>query len=237
MKRIIEKTDDGSATLFVPELNEHYHSTKGALTESQHIFIEMGLKESKVSAPRVLEIGFGTGLNAWLTLVEADKSGRTIQYTGLELYPLEWAEVAQLGYIGKDARILIGNDEQSAYLLFENMHSCAWETSKFITPHFSLLKTKADANIWLKEQSQSYFDVIYFDAFAPEKQPEMWSQELFNELYVLMNAEGILTTYCAKGVVRRMLQAAGFLVERIPGPPGGKREILRARKESCSKQE
>ena len=99
MKRIIEKTDDGSTTLFVPELNEHYHSTKGARTESQHIFINMGLKASTATTPHILEIGFGTGLNAWLTLEEAEKSGRNVYYTGLELYPLEWQLVEQLGYI------------------------------------------------------------------------------------------------------------------------------------------
>ena len=98
MKRVIEKTDDGSATLFVPELNEHYHSTKGARTESQHIFINMGLKASDSPSPHILEIGFGTGLNAWLTLEEAERSGRNVHYTGLELYPLEWQMVEQLGY-------------------------------------------------------------------------------------------------------------------------------------------
>lgn len=214
MKRIIEKTDDGSATLFVPELNEHYHSTKGARTESQHIFIDMGLKASEAPAPRILEIGFGTGLNAWLTLEEAERSGRNVHYTGIELYPLEWQMIEQLDYVA--------NKE-----LFKLLHTAPWEEEVPITPHFTLLKTEVDANKWHTEDS---FDLIYFDAFAPEKQPEMWSQELFNRLYVLLNDRGILTTYCAKGVIRRMLQAAGFIVERLPGPPGGKREILRARK-------
>lgn len=216
MKRIIEKTDDGSATLFVPELNEHYHSTKGARTESQHIFIDMGLKASDSLAPRVLEIGFGTGLNAWLTLEEAERSGRNIHYTGLELYPLEWQMIEQLDYVA--------NKE-----LFKQLHTAPWGVEVPITAHFSLLKTEVDVNKWQTEDS---FDLIYFDAFAPEKQPEMWSQELFNRLYVLLNDGGILTTYCAKGVIRRMLQAAGFIVERLPGPPGGKREILRAGKNS-----
>ena len=241
MKRVIEKTDDGSATLFVPELNEHYHSTKGARTESQHIFINMGLKASAAPSPHILEIGFGTGLNAWLTLEEAERSGRNIHYTGLELYPLEWQMVEQLGYIGKE------NDEQSASSsgqqapidLFRAIHTSPWEEEISFTSHFTLCKVQADVNEWITQRSHSplsiihyplSFDVIYFDAFAPEKQPEMWSQELFNRLYVLLNEGGILTTYCAKGVIRRMLQAAGFTVERLPGPPGGKREILRARK-------
>lgn len=226
MKRIIEKTDDGSATLFVPELDEHYHSTKGARTESQHIFIDMGLKASTAASPRVLEIGFGTGLNAWLTLKEAERSCREVHYTGLELYPLAWEMVEQLGYIPS-------SEQQHAAELFKQLHTAPWEKEIQLTPHFTLLKQETDANL-LKAETDinklSSFDVIYFDAFAPEKQPEMWSQELFNRLYVLLNKDGILTTYCAKGIIRRMLQAAGFFVERLPGPPGGKREILRARK-------
>lgn len=226
MKRIIEKTDDGSATLFVPELDEHYHSTKGARTESQHIFIDMGLKASTATSPRILEIGFGTGLNAWLSLKEAERSCREVHYTGLELYPLAWEIVEQLGYISS-------NEQQRDAELFKQLHTTPWEKEIQLTPHFTLLKQETDANL-LKAETDinklSSFDVIYFDAFAPEKQPEMWSQELFNRLYVLLNNDGILTTYCAKGIIRRMLQAAGFTVERLPGPPGGKREILRARK-------
>lgn len=226
MKRIIEKTDDGSATLFVPELNEHYHSTKGARTESQHIFIDMGLKASVAASPRILEIGFGTGLNAWLTLKEAERSCREVHYTGLELYPLAWEMVEQLGYIPS-------SEQQHDAELFKQLHTAPWEKEIRLTPHFTLLKQETDANLLKAEKDidkLSSFDVIYFDAFAPEKQPEMWSQELFNRLYVLLNNDGILTTYCAKGIIRRMLQAAGFIVERLPGPPGGKREILRARK-------
>ena len=253
MKRVIEKTDDGSATLFVPELNEHYHSTKGARTESQHIFINMGLKASDSPSPHILEIGFGTGLNAWLTLEEAERSGRNVYYTGLELYPLEWQMVEQLGYIGKenDEHSAINGGQQAAIDLFRAIHTSPWEEEISFTPHFTLCKIQADVNEWIMDNEQwtinrtitqhshsplaivhspSSFDVIYFDAFAPEKQPEMWSQELFNRLYVLLNEGGILTTYCAKGVIRRMLQAAGFTVERLPGPPGGKREILRALK-------
>lgn len=233
MKRVIEKTDDGSATLFVPELNEHYHSTKGARTESQHIFINMGLKASAALSPRILEIGFGTGLNAWLTLEEAERSGRNIHYTGLELYPLEWQMIEQLEYIGHDEQLSTGGNPRSAIDLFRQLHTSPWEEDVPLTPHFTLQKVQTDANRYLAEGSrtlQQGTDVIYFDAFAPEKQPEMWSQELFDRLYVLLNPGGILTTYCAKGVIRRMLQAAGFIVERLTGPPGGKREILRARK-------
>lgn len=254
MERIIEQTEDGSATLFVPQWNEHYHSTKGARTESQHIFIDMGLKASPAATPRVLEIGFGTGLNAWLTLEEAERSGRKIHYTGLELYPLAWQTVEQLRYIAHDdlltihplqtaseKRFMPNGEQQSAIELFKKLHTSPWEKDVQLTPHFTLRKVEADFNQWILKNERCMphnatdstahapFNLVYFDAFAPEKQPEMWSQELFDRLYVLLDRDGILTTYCAKGIVRRMLQTAGFTVERLPGPPGGKREILRAR--------
>lgn len=220
MNRTIERTADGSATLFVPELDEHYHSVKGAQTESQHIFIGLGLNASAAICPRILEIGFGTGLNALLTLEAAEENRRKVHYTGIELYPLSWEVVKQLRY--------------SESPFFETLHTVPWEEDNVITPFFRLRKLQADFTN-MKEAPigfEPHYDLIYFDAFAPEKQPEMWSQELFNQLYVSMNKGGILTTYCAKGIVRRMLQAAGFTVERLPGPPGGKREVLRGRKET-----
>lgn len=215
MHRVIELTEDGSATLFVPELNEHYHSVKGAYAESQHIFIAMGLCACTATAPRVLEIGFGTGLNALLTCEEAERTQRTVHYTGIELYPLAWSEVKPLGYTDNP--------------LFEQLHTAPWETDVRLTPRFALHKVQADATSVLPTLGIG-FDVVYFDAFAPEKQPEMWSEQLFRALHATMSSGGILTTYCAKGVVRRLLQQIGFRVERLPGPPGGKREILRATK-------
>lgn len=214
MRRIIERTEDGSATLFVPELNEHYHSVKGARTESQHIFIDMGLHASAAPLPHILEIGFGTGLNALLTLEAAERDRRHVHYTGIELYPLSWQEVDVLGY--------------SDNPLFERLHTAPWEEDVELSPYFTLRKRQGDAHV--VAESERALDLVYFDAFAPEKQPEMWSEQLFRTLYVNMNSGGILTTYCAKGAVRRLLQAVGFRVERLPGPPGGKREILRATK-------
>ncbi|MDY3788717.1 tRNA (5-methylaminomethyl-2-thiouridine)(34)-methyltransferase MnmD [Bacteroides fluxus] len=216
MQRIIEQTEDGSATLFVPELNEHYHSVKGARTESLHIFIDMGLKAVSTTHPQVLEIGFGTGLNALLTLEAAEADKRPVHYTGIELYPLAWEEVDVLKY--------------SDNPLFKTLHSVPWEEDVAITPYFTLKKIREDARKAVNTKRS--FDVIYFDAFAPEKQPEMWDEALFRNLYTSMNAGGVLTTYCAKGIIRRMLQSVGFKVERLPGPPGGKREILRASKVS-----
>lgn len=213
----IEQTADGSNTLFVPELNEHYHSVKGALTESEHIFINMGLKHSTVSAPHVLEIGFGTGLNAFLTLLEAERSNRSVRFTTLERYPLNETVVRSLNYPEH-----IAPEHAASY---DALHQAEWNTPVSISPHFTLCKIETDFTTYHFKDS---YDVIYFDAFAPEKQPEMWSQTLFENLFRQTNPGGTLTTYCAKGVVRRMLQAAGFTVERLPGPPGGKREILRA---------
>ena len=229
MAQIIEQTADGSRTLYVPQMDEHYHSIKGARTESQHIFIQMGLQASEISSPRVLEVGFGTGLNAWLTLCESERVQRSVYYTGLELYPLLWETVAQLEYVDKEERIMVDGATHSAFHLFEEMHRAPWGREVALTPHFTLRKEQTDVTRTTLD-AYSAFDVIYFDAFAPEKQPEMWTQELFFRLYALLNPDGMLTTYCAKGCVRRMLQTVGFAVERLAGPPGGKREILRARK-------
>lgn len=213
----LEKTADGSYTLYVPELDEHYHSVKGALTESQHIFIDMGLKHSAVTEPRILEIGLGTGLNCFLTFLASEESGRKIHYTGIERYPLNEETLRKLDYPSVTGQ---GHEED-----YYAIHQAPWETDVVLSPWFTLHKIEGDFTIY---PFKGKYDIIYFDAFAPEKQPEMWEQSLFNMLYEVLNEGGILTTYCAKGVVRRMLQTAGFTVERLPGPPGGKREILRA---------
>lgn len=215
----LEKTADGSYTLFVPELDEHYHSVKGALTESEHIFINMGLKYSKIKSPHILEIGFGTGLNAFLTSLEAKRENRNIFYTTIEKYPLDMETIRLLDYPK--------TIEPSESELFYSIHSAEWNSPQRITNNFTIEKIEDD---FTKYKFSDNYDIIYFDAFAPEKQPEMWSQPLFDYLYNILNDNGILTTYCAKGVVRRMMKEAGFKVERLPGPPGGKREILRGTK-------
>ena len=215
----LEQTADGSYTLYVPELDEHYHSVKGALTESQHIFINIGLKHSSVTSPHILEIGLGTGLNCVLTLLEAKESQRHVYYTGIERYPLNEEIIRKLNYPS-----IIGKECEEDYFA---IHQAPWEENVCLSPWFTLHKMEGDFTHYSFEQK---YDIIYFDAFAPEKQPEMWEQSLFDNLYQVLNEGGILTTYCAKGVVRRMLQTAGFKVERLPGPPGGKREILRATK-------
>lgn len=213
----IERTADGSATIYLPLLDEHYHSVKGAYTESMHIFINCGLLHAAKDSVRVLEVGFGTGLNASLTAVHCE--GKTVDYFTLERYPLSFEEVENAGY-----RESLSPGEWEA---MEAVHRVAWEKKERINHHFSINKLECDltdGNYPLPE----HIDVVYFDAFAPEKQPEMWSDDVFRRIFKVMNSGGILTTYCAKGEIRRRLQATGFSVERLAGPPGGKREILRA---------
>ena len=215
MQKKVILTEDGSHTLYVKEIDESYHSTHGAVQESTHIFINMGLKaflsENEV---RVLEIGFGTGLNAYLTLLEAEKSKKTIHYTTLELYPLPVDEALLLNYPD-----ILCKDRT----LFEELHRSSWGEDVGITPFFTLQKIKSDFTGY---ELQGLYDVIYFDAFSPEKQPDMWMGDGFRKIYKHSGNDAVITTYCAKGVVRRAMQSAGFMMERLPGPPG-KREILR----------
>jgi tRNA U34 5-methylaminomethyl-2-thiouridine-forming methyltransferase MnmC len=219
MQRIIEITEDGSHTLYVPELNERYHSAHGAVQESLHIYLEVGLHHCGKQEINLLEIGFGTGLNAFLTLLDAEKSGKTVTYTALERYPVSFAEAEMFNYSE-----LLNSAREDTFL---QLHSSAWGEWVDITPAFRLKKLQTDAGRLEEFQPDTHFDVIYYDAFAPEKQPRLWTAEIFDRLYALSNPGATLTTYCAKGAVRRMLQSAGYRVERLPGPPG-KREILRA---------
>ncbi len=215
----IQPTADGSATLFVPTLDEHYHSVKGAYTESLHIYRDCAYRyvaERSTERPlRLLEVGFGTGLNAAVTAMSATAEC-PVHYITLEKYPVEPRLVDSLGY---DA-FVDGN-------IFTAIHAAPWEQPVLITPHFTLEKRCCDL---LTAPLPSDIDIVYFDAFAPEKQPEMWTPEVFARIHQSMRPGGVLTTYCAKGAIRRLLQSTGFVVERLAGPVGGKREILRATK-------
>jgi tRNA U34 5-methylaminomethyl-2-thiouridine-forming methyltransferase MnmC len=208
-------TSDGSHSLFVPEIDECYHSTYGAVQESRHIFIDAGLRQCHKTEIYVLEIGFGTGLNAFLALLEAERSEKKINYISLELFPVEINKALQLNYPD-----ILAPDNRK---VFRQMHTCAWNEEIQVTPFFGLNKIKTD---FLEFVFKNNFDVVFFDAFSPDKQPEMWSNKQFEKIYAHCNPGAILTTYCAKGIVRRTMQSAGFEVERIPGPPG-KREMLR----------
>jgi tRNA U34 5-methylaminomethyl-2-thiouridine-forming methyltransferase MnmC len=221
-QRIPLLTKDGSHTMIIPELDLTFHSRYGAIRESKHVFIEAGLRpllEKPVENLAVFEMGFGTGLNALLTLMEAEKHRRTIHYTTLELYPLETSEALSLNY----CKQLGTMDFLPSYTL---LHDCAWESKITVSPYFYFQKIKAD----LREfNSPALFELVYYDAFAPAAQPALWTPEIFKTIYRWLQPAGILVTYSSKGVVRRSLQSAGFVVEKLPGPPG-KREITRAKK-------
>jgi tRNA U34 5-methylaminomethyl-2-thiouridine-forming methyltransferase MnmC len=207
-------TADGSPTIYLPEIDEHYHSVNGAIQESKHVYIEAGLNQCPKNRIQVLELGFGTGLNAALTALEAQKREIHVSYSGLEKNPLPGEIIKQLHYS------CIHNT------LFQEIHAAEWGKTTPLTPFFTLQKIRADFRDFPFPEA---YDVVYYDAFAPDKQPEVWSQALFDALFESMRPSAILTTYCAKGHIRRMMQQAGFSIERIPGPPG-KREMLRGRK-------
>lgn len=247
-------TGDGSHSMISARVDESYHSTHGAIQESEHIFIRAALEHrlhhstgtfdpsgndciereirsnAIVHAPekgvlelRVLEIGFGTGLNALLACLAADRLHIKIEFQSLELYPIDLTITSQLNY---------SRQTNSPENLFRELHASTWNEFHSLTPRFRLKKIQADFTVFdlqtLKDSTAlKGFDVVFFDAFSPEKQPEMWTAEQFSPIFNCMEPDGILTTYCAKGQVRRNLQSAGFIVERLPGPPG-KREILRA---------
>ena len=211
------QTEDGSHTLYVPSIDETYHSTHGAINESLHVFMRAGFEQTLKPELRVLEVGFGTGLNAYLTAL-ASVTKMAVHYTSIEKYPLPeelWQSVNYPAMYGQDQT------------LFECLHTAPWNIETKLTPTFYLHKIEGDFSCLLLQEQ---FDLIFYDAFSPEKQPELWSESIFEKLYTHTEISGILTTYCAKGAVRRAMQHAGYEVERIPGP-AGKREMLRAIKQ------
>jgi tRNA U34 5-methylaminomethyl-2-thiouridine-forming methyltransferase MnmC len=211
-------TGDGSRTFYLPALDEHYHSKFGALTESLHVFIQSGLlylTERKEIG--VLEIGFGTGLNALLTFRAAAKQQLKIFYHALEKYPINTSLIKDLNYPA-----LFASDPLSREI-FDVIHETPWNTTISLNPGFRLHKIQEDL---ITFDPGFRYDVIYFDAFAPDKQPELWSAGIFERLYNNLNPGGVFITYCVKGTVKRLLKSAGFRIEKLPGPPG-KREILR----------
>lgn len=220
----IQLTDDGSTTLFSEQFDEIYHSRHGAWQESQHVFIEAGLKHQSqhLQQIKVLEVGFGTGLNALLSVAYTQAINPKeikINYTGLEPLPVDLTLVKELNFpqMGENIELLA---------LFEKIHQVEWEKPQEITPNFQLTKIKTTLQDW---QTDETFDLVYFDAFAPSKHLEMWEQAIFEKLYEIMNPKAVMVTYCAKGSVKRNLKAAGFIVEALPGPPR-KREMTRATK-------
>ncbi len=217
MKREIIVTNDGSTTIHLPEWNEQYHSKHGAVQEAYHVFIKNGLSLFFDTTVTILEMGFGTGLNSFITFLEAQKYRLTIDYVGVEAYPVSLDEILKMNYIE--------TLKASRYTsVFEKMHAQEWDTKHTISTYFSLLKRK---QFFQQITDQDKFNLIYFDAFGARVQPELWTEELFKKMFVSLKKGGVLVTYSAKGSVRRALQHVGFRVERLPGPPG-KREMLRA---------
>jgi tRNA U34 5-methylaminomethyl-2-thiouridine-forming methyltransferase MnmC len=221
-------TKDGSHTVLTRELNASYHSVHGALAESQHVFIEAGLlyvikhlnRNEQGSSPlSIFEMGMGTGLNLLLTYIETEKLRQEVYYLTVEKFPLEKQITDQLNYCG-----LVHRPELQK--VFNNIHSSAWNQPYNLSPRFCLHKQSiALEDIPIDQR----FNLVYYDAFAPSAQPELWSLSIFQKIYEMLLPRGVLVTYCSKGEVRRNLLASGFLVEKLPGPPG-KREIIRAKR-------
>jgi len=221
-KIIVETTADGSNTLFVPELNEHYHSTHGALQESELVFIGNGLHHIPecIKEINLLEVGFGTGLNALLSVLESKKQRRKINYVAIEPEPLDMGILENLNYAS-----VIGGTEAAGY--YKKIHEAGWVHPVFLSDYFIISKIQAKLqDITLRDEQ---FHLVFFDAFGPDVQPELWTEEIFTQLYKCLKTNGILVTYSCKGTVKRALKAAGFTIEKLPGP-AGKREVLRATK-------
>ena len=225
MKKEIIQTADGSHTVSIPEMNVTYHSKHGAIQESMHVFIKEGFYY-QLGRPfdyrsglqpdliNIFEMGFGTGLNAFLTAIEAVNNKVRVYYVAVEASPLNGEEVMSLNY----------SENLKHKEWFDALHECQWSEDIVINEYFTFRKEQTDINNYSTSQA---FNIIYYDAFAPAAQPELWTERLFKKLYSMLLPGGILVTYCSKGDVRRALKSAGFGVEKIPGPPG-KREMVRA---------
>ena len=219
-KRQFLVTNDGSHTLFVPELNETYHSTHGAIQESNHVFIEQGLKflysVKSYKKIRIFELGFGTGLNALLTAIFAEVHQLDIEYDSIEAFPLSSSEITKLNY----PQLI---HEDSTARLFQRIHGSPWDKKVYISSCFSLLKVE---KVLQTHELDKEYDLCFFDAFAPSKQPEMWEKNILEKIYYGLSEKGVFVTYCAKGQLKRDLRDIGFDVETLPGPPG-KKEMVR----------
>ncbi|MCB0401946.1 MAG: tRNA (5-methylaminomethyl-2-thiouridine)(34)-methyltransferase MnmD [Flavobacteriales bacterium] len=220
-KYVIKQTSDGSNTIYLPELDETYHSVHGAIQEARHVFLRHGLNHFAGQTDlNILEVGLGTGLNALLTLLEAQKINQMIHYTAIEAKPLDEQTIALLNY-----QEAIGlTEEECGY--FNRIHQSPWEDDNRLTSFFNFRKHHVSIQDFKTDDS---VNLIFFDAFGPRVQPEMWEEGIFRKLYQILTPGGVLVTYCAKGSVKRTLKAVGFDVEALPGPPG-KREMTRAMK-------
>lgn len=228
MKREIIKTADGSTTIHLPDWNEQYHSKHGAIQEAYHVFIKHGLYyvhhlvrgEEFQGELSILEIGFGTGLNAFITYLEAKKANLKINYVGVEGYPVSSEEIQHLNYTSE----LKAEKKDD---IFKKLHDISWEDKHHINNNFNLTKQQ---KLFDEIEDTNQYHLIYFDAFGARVQPELWTEQIFQKMFNALKYKGVLVTYAAKGSVRRAMQSVGFSVEKLPGPPG-KREMLRATKQ------
>ena len=219
MKREIIQTKDGSTSILLPEWNETYHSKFGAIQEAKHVFIKNGLSLFEGKSVSILEIGFGTGLNAFITYLEAKKSGQTIEYTGVEAYPVSEEDALKMNYVSE----LEANPSEEIFL---KMHQASWNEKVNLDADFALEKQNKKFQEINEEEK---YDLIYFDAFGFRVQPELWSLEIFQIMFKALKPNGILVTYACRSSIKNAMAASGFEVEKLSGPPG-KREMLRARK-------
>lgn len=219
MEREIIQTLDGSTTIHLKEWDECYHSKHGAIQEAQHVFIKNGLSLFPNQSVSILEIGFGTGLNAFISFLESSKLNQSINYVGVEAYPVNATEVLAMNYVDE-------LNAKSQKEVFEKMHESKWNEKIELTAEFKLTKRK---QFFDKIDDVEQFDLIYFDAFGYRVQPELWSTAIFQKMYTALRPGGKLVTYAARGVVKRSMIEVGFTVEKLPGPPG-KREMFRASK-------
>lgn len=217
MRREITTTADGSTTIHLPDWDEQYHSKHGAIQEARHVFIHNGLALFEHQSIHILEMGFGTGLNALMTLIEAPQYGLTVHYEGVEAYPIQAEELQAMNF---------AQSLSVPTAVFQDLHLCSWNEPHVINPYFTLTKRHL---FFDQLAGSSVFDLIYFDVFGYRVQPELWSEEMFHLMYRLLKPGGILVTYAARSIIKRNMTAAGFLVVKLPGPPG-KREMFRAHK-------
>ena len=223
MKKELVTTSDGSHSVFLPEMDEHYHSTHGAIAESEHVYIKNGLLAAAKHKKQlqVFEVGLGTGLNVLTTYKAAIANKLEVVMHSIEAFPLEWEEVKALNFA---QQLMLDKS------IYKKIHKSDWNAEVELSPRLTLQKYHAKLQDY--ELVENKYDVIYFDAFAPEKQEEMWSEQIFEKLFKALKSNGVLVTYCVKGEVRRRLIDIGFSVEKLKGPEGGKREIMRGVKRS-----
>lgn len=219
MKREIIQTKDGSTTIHLEEWNESYHSKHGAIQEAKHVFIKNGLSLFEGKSISILEIGFGTGLNAFISFLESSALNQKIDYVGVEAFPVDSKEILAMNYVEE-----LG--AQSQLSIFKKMHESNWNEKVALNEVFSLTKRQ---QFFQDITDVAQFDLIYFDAFGFRVQPELWSTAIFQKMYNALKENGVLVTYAARGVVKRSMMEVGFKVEKLEGPPG-KREMFRALK-------